>query len=780
MRVLLFVSLIFVGLGCTKGHSDEATMRIWFTRAGESYLESTPIGNGRLGAMDLGGVLDQNIVLNESSMWSGGKYESNRQEAYKNVPKIQNLLFNGDIAAAEKLMKQTFVYPDGVTGWKNHNQFGSYQILGDLNIDYHYETGVEPDSFPDDYVRELNVMTGLVQTHFSIDGVRYRREMIASKPDEVIAMKISASKKGHLNFKASLSRKENVNVQTDGSFLSMAGQLPFEHPTKGMLGGVKYLGLLGLEAKDGSVSLDDEGYTVKNATEVFLVFSAGTDLHQSAYDALVQQRLEAALALGYDAIKAKAIADHQALMERCTLVLPKGVNSDLPTPERVKLVNQSPDPQLAALFFQFGRHLLISASREDSPLPSNLQGIWAAEYNCPWRGDFHTNINLQMNYWPAEVTGLSECHMPLMRFLKGMAEEGKKTAQAYYNAPGWVAGHTQNPWFDTAPSYYPAATGPVSGAWLAQHIWTHYEFTQDKEFLAEYYPVLREAALFCKAVLVEEPVDKYLVTSPSSSPENSYYYIGKDGKKRKTTLCYGSTYDTQIIRALFQKTIRSAQLLGLDADLVKDLEATLQRLAPTRIASDGRIMEWYKEEEEVQKNHRHISHLWDLYPGDAINASTPELFQAAKKTLEVRGDKATGWSMAWKTCFWARLRDGDHANILLNNLIAKAAPNLFDMHPPFQIDGNYGGTAAIAEMLVQSQGGIVTLLPALPATWYSGEVKGLHTRDGLVIDIAWDEKGLQKVHFYAQRDLKVSVDFGHETIGYRFEKGEKYTKTFKR
>jgi alpha-L-fucosidase 2 len=768
---------------------------IWMDAPAKNFTESSPMGNGRLGAMMFGGVDDERIVLNENSVWSGSRQDADRPDAFKVLPEIQKLLLEGKNVEAEALVNANFTCKGpGSSGGSGSDQYGCYQVLGNLHLSFAGNTNAAVEN----YRRELDLDDAVTRMQFTREGVTYTREMFVSAPDQVMVLRLSASRSKAISFAARLDRPERFETIGAGdNGLLMTGQLD-----NGMGGnGIRYVARLRVLNRGGKVLVQQNVLTVSGADEVILLIAAGTDYQGFAGRetkdplAATRQDLDLAEKKSYATLASAHISDYQKYFRRVSLEL-KSIDAAAaarPTPERIQLAKkEGGDPGLAALYFNFGRYLLISSSRPGG-LPANLQGIWAEEIHTPWTGDWHLDVNVEMNYWPAEACNLSELTQPLFALIGSLQKPGAKTAHDYYNARGWVAHVITNPWGFTSPgesASWGAAT--CGSAWLCQHLWDHYLFTRDREFLKQAYPVMKGAALFYSDMLIEEPSHHWLVIAPANSPENHFEINGRDA-----SICMGPTMMQQLVRYLFGACVESSEILGVDQDFRNELITKRARLSPTQIGPDGRIMEWLEPYKEPEPHHRHISHLWGLYPGDEISPErTPDLAQAARKTMVGRGavpttlsdSGAVGWSLAYKAVLWARLGNGNYAWGMICEALQPAYgmgerydggggvyPNLFDACPPFQIDGNFGVTATIAEMLLQSGDGTIHLLPAIPEAWSEGKVTGLRARGGFDVSMAWKNGKLVSATIHSTTGEACRVNYGGQSIDLKIKKGKSVT-----
>ncbi|GAB6012253.1 glycoside hydrolase family 95 protein [Viscerimonas tarda] len=757
---------------------------LWYRQSAKVWEEALAIGNGQLGGMIFGGVSDERIQFNESTLWDGYTLDPNNRESLKALPEIQKLMFEGKNDEAVKLAGETMMgKPKGVK---------PFQSLGELWFD-------TPEVNAANYVRSLDLATAIVSSTYNSRGVEYTRESFSSAVDNVIVLQIKASKRNAINGSFTLRRDKDaecVQHPADANSLLLKGRID-RKDEDGNPRGLSFALQVKAVVDKGSVSFEGNVMKVKDANTLTLYIAGATNypglkninkgIRFSSTDPVEEnvKTIKNATAKSYNKLKDAHIKEYQQYYNRFQLdLLPVSVeNATVPTDELIKLAKETgkPDLGLVETYFQFGRYLLISSSRPGT-MPANLQGLWAWQMNPPWNADYHTNINYQMNYWPAEITNLSETHLPMFDVMDALSESGGKTAQIMYGAKGWVVHHLTDAWGFTAPADGVQGIWPVGSAWLAQHPWEHYCHTLDKAFLKDQaYPLMKGAAEFILDFLVVAPqgtaVPGKLVTNPSYSPENSFI-LPSTG--RGASFTYAATMDLEIVHDLLTNCIEASRILGVDEAFRDKCKAALGNLAPIRISKEtGRIMEWVEDYKEIDPHHRHTSHLFGLHPGNQISVvGTPELAAAARKTLEARGDAGTGWGLAWKINMWNRLHDGNHAFKLLSVLISeKTLPNLFDDHSPFQIDGNFGATAAIAEMLVQSQvrtadGGFeLHLLPSLPDQFANGSVKGVKARGGFEVDMTWKNGELSAAKIKSAKGGKLHLRLGENSQVYDTKAG---------
>ena len=799
--IILFLLFCIQFIIVAQKSSFNPSSTLWYEQPAEEWEEALPVGNGRLGAMIFGGFDEEIIQINEETYWSGGPYSTVVKGGYKVLPEIQKYIFDGEPLKAHKLFGRYLM------GYPVEQQ--KYQSTAKLHLFFDEQSDVT------DYTRWLDLSTGIAHVSYKSDGVSYTREVFSSAPDQVIVIRLDSNKEGGLNFKAQLRGVRNMahsNYATDyfrmdgigDDGLTVYGKSADYLGVEGML---RYRAQLKAVNEGGEMMVEGTQLIVENADAVTIYIVAATNfVNYRDVSADQDRQAEGYLAKlegkNYENIKSAAIEDYKSLFDRVSLELPLTDNSYLPTDERIKALEDDPDPALAALAYNFGRYVLISSSRPGTQ-PANLQGIWNEDMNPAWDSKYTTNINIEMNYWPVESANLSECAEPLIKMVKELTDQGSEVAREHYGAGGWVFHQNTDIWRVAAPMDGPTwGTFTTGGAWLTTHLWEHYLYTMDIDYLRDIYPVIKESVRFFMDFLVEHPNGKWLVTNPSNSPENPpdgpgyrYFYDEITGMYYFTTICYGSSIDMQILTDLFGYYIESANLLGADQEFADNVKQARDRLVPPMVGSDGSLQEWTEDYKQLEEKHRHFSHMYGLYPGKVISVKkTPELIDACKAVLEQRGDGGTGFSRGWKMALWARLYDGNRANKIFKGYIKEQAyPQLFaKCYTPMQIDGTMGVTAGITEMLVQSHEGVIDLLPALPDEWDNGKFMGVCSRGGFELSFEWKDSKLTEVEIISKAGencrinthtyLKVFSDgkriepIKHNDGSYEFmtEKGDKY------
>ncbi|MGQ7867824.1 glycoside hydrolase family 95 protein [Sunxiuqinia sp. sy24] len=758
LRLTSFLFLLVLcssALACTN-----QPLKLWYNTPAEQWTDALPIGNGGLGAMVFGGVTRDRIQFNEETLWQGAPHSYAHQGAWKHLGEIRQLLFDGKQKEAEELAMAEFMSVP--LGQK------AYQAFGDLYLHFPGHTDFT------DYRRELDLEEAVQRVTYQSKGVNYSREYLASYPDQVIAIELKADQQKALNFELAFDAlHESKEIKADGNRLSLKVQVK-----EGALYGVAELTIF----SDGVLAVDGNKLTVNDAGTATIYLAAATNyVNYSDVSGKPEQEVRQTLArlAGQKMADVRQAhqTDYQRLFQRFKVSFGGGEQSMLPTNKRIVAFHENPDdPQLLALYIQYGRYLLISSSRPGTQ-PANLQGIWNHQLDPAWDSKWTVNINTEMNYWPAELTNLSECHQPLFDMIVDCAETGTEVAREHYQAPGWVLHHNTDIWRGTAPiNHSNHGIWVTGGAWLSWHLWEHFLFSQDQEFLAQTaYPIMKGAAEFFTEFLIKDPVTGYLIATPSNSPENG-------------GLVAGPTMDHQIIRALFRSCIEASSILNTDEAFARKLSKMLPEIAPNQIGQYGQLQEWLTDLDNPKNKHRHVSHLWAVHPGNEINWNdNPELMRAARQSLLFRGDEGTGWSLAWKINFWARFLDGNHAYDMVKLLFRPVEiddvaysggggsyANLFDAHPPFQIDGNFGAPAGMVEMLVQSHLDEIAILPALPDALPEGNISGVCARGGFELAFSWSGGRLERVEVWSKAGKSCKLKYGEHEVELQTEVGKKY------
>jgi alpha-L-fucosidase 2 len=787
--LIICVSIILIS-GCAYPveNSSPASTLLWYEQPAEKWVEALPLGNGRLGAMVFGGVDEERLQLNEESLWAGEPIEVYPDNFSENIKRVQQLVLEGDISGAKKLGIKTLT--------KRPTSYRSYEPLADIFIKINHA-----EKFTN-YKRQLNLVSGIASVSYSSEGNNYLRESYISAVDDILVTRISADNKGSVSGEVRLSREKDAAITASGkNMIILDGQIVDIASPEGYddnPGGsgpagehMKFSGKLVVNCKGGTVHTGNGSVFFENADEAIIFFTAATDynLDNMNFDRsiipekIVKKTMDAALLKPYKQLLADHISEHSSMFNRVKISLDETDISNLPIDKRLEAIREGKtDPSFTSLYFQFGRYLLMSSSRTPGRLPANLQGIWNDRMWAPWEADYHLNINLQMNYWPADLCNLSETIDPLTGWFTQTVKKGEISAKKLYGSDGWVLFLATNPFGRSTPSastilsqFMNASLDPLPGAWMALSLWRHYEFTGDREYLNIFvWPVLRGASRFLLDYMVAD-IDGSLVIVPSTSPENNFINPAT-GESIRTTKA--STYHSTIVREVFSSTLKTMKILDINNGIESEINEALTRIPPIKIGRDGTIMEWIEDYEEVNPGHRHVSHLMGLHPFAQITEITPDLFDASARTIERRlnhGGGHTGWSRAWVVNFFARLGNGNAANEHLNHLFSKSTnDNLFDEHPPFQIDGNFGGTAGVAEMLVQSHAGYIDILPALPSEWQNGKVSGLCARGGFVIDMEWADNKIQSIKLLSRNGGFCRIRCGDQLKEFDTLEGKEY------